>query len=200
MKVLDEGAWTGINLDLSYEWTHDNNILELEIQSSLETKWQGFLDVSMRDWNNSQALVLTSNQTAYESSCIPEVGKLKICNADYGTTDWRGITIIFLEGNQVIASTIKLNDFYSAADAWNQYNVCHQLGHAFGLRHSEGNNCMASVTSQYPPEHPDQSNLDELFELYKQATRQRDLESRQQLRGRSQKDAAKEHRVEVYKV
>lgn len=199
MKVLDEGAWTGINLDISYEWTHDNSILELEIQSALESKWQGFLDVSMRDWNNSPALVLTLEQIAYESSCRPEIGKLKICNADYGTTDWRGFTIVLLQGNQIIASTIKLNDFYSASDAWNQYNVCHQLGHAVGLKHSEGNNCMASVTSQFPPEHPDESNLDEVVALYKQETRQRDLEFGHRLRGHSAK-GAQEYRVEVHKV
>jgi hypothetical protein len=199
MTVLDEGAWTGIKLDFSYEWPHDDNILELEIQSSLESKWQGFFDDSIGDWNASEALVLTSNQSAYESTCRPEIGKLKICNADYGTTDWRGITLVFLHGNQIIASTIKLNDFYSATAAWNQYNVCHQLGHALGLGHSEGNNCMAIVTSQYPPEHPDLSNLDELVELYTQETRQRDLEFGHRLRGRSPK-GAKEHRVEVHKV
>jgi predicted Zn-dependent protease len=201
MEVLDEA--TVNNLDISYEWLHGNNNLELEIQSSLESKWQEFLDVSIRDWNNSQALVLTSNQTAYESTCRLEVGKLKICNADYGTTDWRGITTVLLEGKQIIASAIKLNDFYTATDALNQYDVCHQLGHAFGLRHSEGNNCMASLTSWNrwtPPEHPDQSNLDELVELYKQDTRQRDLEFRHQLRGRSPEGVKEHHRVEVHKV
>jgi hypothetical protein len=124
--------------------------------------------------------------------CKPVVGKIKVCNGDYGADeDWRGKAQLFLKGRYIVASSIRINDYYyqqqsettSAADLY-QYTLCHQFGHALGLFHSSGVGCMAtllSATTVVASEflHPGQFSLDDLQDLYGQRrVRKRDLEGR----------------------
>jgi hypothetical protein len=82
---------------------------------------------------------LTTRREAYEFACTPENGTFKICNGDYGETDWRGINGIILDdfSRAIFSSAAKMNDYYLKAEssAQRQYTMCHEIGHGFGLPH-----------------------------------------------------------------
>jgi hypothetical protein len=80
-----------------------------------------------------------------EEECEPVWGKIKICNQNYGETNWRGMIQVFLRSGDVVATSLRLNDFYPLERGWAQYTLCHQLGHAFGLGDGVDLNCMKSV-------------------------------------------------------
>jgi hypothetical protein len=118
------------------------------------------------------------------------------------------MALLFLEGEHIVASSIHMNDYHLLKDIslsdfpYDQYNFCHQLGHAFGLTHSQGTNsnmnCMATArftdTISSDLQHPDSSNLDNLVELY--GERSRKLEASPiGLRGSHQRQEEEEGRI-----
>jgi hypothetical protein len=185
--AIDQGVWAGFFQDASYPWVHVNAGLRLEVRSAVQDHWQPFVNEAVADWSGSNALELTMTRIDYQSQCFADVGFVKICNADYGDTGWKGLTLIYLRGSVVVASSIRLNDFYAMTEEWNQFNACHQLGHAFGLTHSNGDSCMTNSIRTEPTtgqQHPDQSNLNDLVGMYGRINglRKRHLKSRRRNR------------------
>jgi hypothetical protein len=168
-------------LNIISRWYGSGQGLRLEIIDATDYPYQLYITKSVEDWQASQALNLTLTDVPHEVLCKPQVGRIKVCNGDYGDTDWRGMMLLFLEGEHIVASSIRMNDYHilnsiSVKDiAYDQYNVCHQLGHAFGLPHSQGTNCMASAEFTdilfSDLQHPDSSTLENLVELYGEQSR-----------------------------
>jgi hypothetical protein len=128
----------------THEWqTFGNDGLELIIENALVDSWTPYLDEYIEKWdageNGVDPLTLSVQRVEEDFYCDPTPGRLKVCNGDYGQTDWRGINIILLQYGYIAHSVAKLNDFFLQKEGVVQmrYTMCHELGHGFGLAHTD---------------------------------------------------------------
>lgn len=119
----------------SPKWTSVNNgVLQLEVLNALDSEWHSFFDQAISDWDNGSPDVLSLSTQVVEpdTDCSPVDGVLKVCNGDYGATDWRGINVALVTPDNIITtSTAKMNEYYlqNESDDWKQYTMCHEIGH-----------------------------------------------------------------------
>lgn len=163
------------------EWNTDgqNNGLRLTIVNALDDDWQVEFQSAVYDWENGDpdALTLTTSKVDVDSSCSPINGVMKVCNGNYGETGWLGINgIITTQRTGIIQNSVaKMNEYYlsNAGDAERQYTMCHEIGHGFGLPHTDENfdnadlgNCLDYTRNPENNLHPDDSNFARLVSLY----------------------------------
>ncbi|KAL3777167.1 hypothetical protein ACHAWO_003224 [Cyclotella atomus] len=156
------------------------NGLEISILDNLEDKWKPFLQTAVSDWDDGQPDALTINvreMSSYDSECSPVRNVLKVCNGDYGNTDWVGVNIAIVVQGFISSSVAKMNDYHldSMTDGSKQWTMCHELGHGFGLGHWDERfynrdlgNCMdyTSRTRKESNQKPDTSNFEFLQLMY----------------------------------
>jgi len=134
-------------------------------------------DLVVEEWDNGQpdALTLSTTKVDVDPDCEAVMGKLKVCNNNYGETSWRGTTQVFLDNDFIVWSVARLNDFYldGADEAQRQFTMCHNIGHGFGLPHTDENffnadlgNCMDYTSNPEVNKSPDMSNYAFLAEQY----------------------------------
>ena len=153
--------------------------LELTLLNSLDDSWQQYYTKAVFQWENGvpDTLTLTSRRVDYDPECNQENYVMKVCNADYGETDWRGLNIVLFDKltKLIYSSAAKMNDFYlkEASNEQRQYTMCHELGHGFGLPHWDEDfnnrnigNCMDYTSEPASNAQPDKSNFDFLETLY----------------------------------
>ena len=151
--------------------------LEMEFLNALDDAWQIEFQLAVADWDygNPDALTLSSQRIDYELKCGHVEGKVKVCNGDYGNTNWRGLCEVLQDRDGYITTaTVKMNEFYLAAEPEaRQYSMCHELGHSFGLPHSDEDfenedlgNCMDYTFNWDVNEQPDETNYSFLADLY----------------------------------
>jgi hypothetical protein len=152
--------------------------LELEVLNALDDTWQYTFGLTVIDWTfgRPNALALEISKINHEEACDLVEGKIKICNGDFGATNWLGFNSLVVKDDGIITgSAIRLNDYYLQEDnvAARQYVLCHELGHSFGLPHSDENfnneypgNCLASTFNFNRNASPDESNYEALAALY----------------------------------
>ena len=176
-----------------YRWRSNNGKggLKLEILNALDDDWQPFFAQAVSDWESGtpDALSLSTTQVSVESACSQVEGKMKVCNGNYGDTGWRGINeLILTSTKKIVSSVAKMNTFYLDRRASNddkQYTMCHEIGHGFGLPHTDENfmnnalgNCLDYSNNPSPNLKPGQINFDKLVKVYGEVGSQR-------LRGRN---------------
>ncbi|CAJ1944455.1 unnamed protein product [Cylindrotheca closterium] len=120
--------------------------LRLEILSTLDDQWKPALDTTVSDWNAFGSVELTVAVSPPDEECEPVWGKIKICNDDFGETNWRSSIEVYFRSDNIFSVSIRVNDFYKIDQGWAQYTLCHQLGHAFGLGNALELNCMRPVS------------------------------------------------------
>ena len=153
--------------------------LRLTVLNALEPKWDLQFNRSIQEWENGSPDVLTLDvrRVRVEPDCYPETGRLKVCNGDYGETDWYGINSLLLvnEGTVIRSSAAQLNDWLldPSSAARKQYTMCHEIGHGFGLPHTDENffngnlgNCMDYTNFPRSNQSPDESNFIFLQQMY----------------------------------
>lgn len=88
--------------------------LSLLIENALEDKWIPYFEEYVAQWDQGSpdALTLATTRVSVDSSCQPSTGSLKICNGDYGNTDWNGINFNLVQNGYIISSTSKMNDYH----------------------------------------------------------------------------------------
>ena len=130
-----------------YHWARAENPLQLTVASSLSHEWEGHFTPAVADWEVSPVLSLTPVYNAGKNplQCAPTLGRIDVCNAEYGANGWLGIAQIWTSGGSHIAQAItKLNDTYFKTAqyntaAWRQFVMCQEVGHDFGLDHQDEN-------------------------------------------------------------
>jgi len=143
----DSAGGVGIQ-ELDYGWKiKSGEGLELSIANALTADWHGFFDKAVEDWNKSLDMTLQSSVVTVDPDCIPESGIMKVCNNDYGDVGWKGINEILTQGNTIVASVAKMNEYYvgqfvqpsgnTNIEDERQYTMCHEIGHGFGLPHQD---------------------------------------------------------------
>jgi len=155
-----------------------NSGLQLKLLNALDDSWEEFLDVAVRDWENGQpdTLTLTVKRGDIDHACEPVDGLMKVCNGNYKETGWVGINMMsHTNGGIIINSVAKMNEFYllNSNDNERQYTMCHEIGHGFGLPHTDENfnnldlgNCLDYTRFPQNNLHPDETNYNRLASFY----------------------------------
>ncbi|CAB9502789.1 expressed unknown protein [Seminavis robusta] len=179
--MSDSDPFDGLTPGEVAKWRNrgSNDGLQLTILNALsaDESWDEIFPLVVDDWDDGtpDALVLTVRQADPDPKCDAVSGASKICNGNYGDTQWKGINIAILQMNFIVASTSKMNEFYlaRASDAQRRYTMCHEMGHSFGLPHTDEDffnkdlgNCMDYTSSPKNNMQPDETNYQFLADLY----------------------------------
>jgi hypothetical protein len=116
--------------------------LTLTVVNALDSTWQTFFDAALRDWDSGtpDALTLSSQvASAPDPECGIVEGVLKMCNNNFGKTGWMGVNNVVQYDNLIAGSVGMMNEYYFGThdDAKRQYTMCHEMGHGFGLPHTD---------------------------------------------------------------
>ncbi|KAL3817472.1 hypothetical protein ACHAXA_001479 [Cyclostephanos tholiformis] len=139
--------------------------------------WVDYLEGSVSDWDSGtpDAVTLRILSSTYDPDCRAVRTAMKVCNGDYGPTDWRGVNQVLLQDDYIITSLAKMNDYYLEGTnaAQKRYTMCHELGHGLGLGHSDENfnnedlgDCMDYTNMPQNNMHPGERNFLILEEMY----------------------------------
>ena len=119
--------------------------LRLQVLNNLESdsNWREIFQSSIEQWNEGspKAVDMSVRQMSYDPDCRAVRRSMKVCNGNYGPTNWRGVNQILLQNEYIITSLAKMNDYYLEGTnrAQKMYTMCHELGHGLGLGHSDEN-------------------------------------------------------------
>lgn len=163
----------------NYHWARTSNPFTLQLLDVVGSNWDSYLRVASSDWTASSVLnttVVAGSGSA--SSCSAVSGRVKACNAAYGSTGWLGIASISARGSHIAAGTVRVNDTYFNTSTYNtpayrQYVMCQEVGHTFGLGHQDENQtnpnlgtCMDYTRSPASNQRPNQHDYDLLVTIY----------------------------------
>jgi len=154
-------------------------------------------DGALEETNIPDVLELESQVVEYDYNCTEVVGFVKVCNGNYQETGWRGIndlvrvtttTALGDTTTYLISSRARMNDYYvnpavtdNGGDAAeistvyddSQYVMCHELGHAWGLLHTDEDfdnadtfNCMDYTRNSRDNQQPGTESLAQLAQMY----------------------------------
>ncbi|KAL7535150.1 hypothetical protein ACHAWF_005072 [Thalassiosira exigua] len=153
--------------------------LSLTILNNLRSgsDWNEYLTTTLSEWDRGipDAVSFGIRTIARDPDCRAVRRAMKVCNADYGPTEWRGVNQILLQDDMIVTSLAKVNDYYLEGTnrAQKMYTMCHEFGHGLGLGHTDENfhnedlgNCMDYTERPENNMHPDTPNFQSLAELY----------------------------------
>jgi hypothetical protein len=154
--IPDNDPFFQSNSSSTVSWKSQGNGLTLDVINALDPKWHKPFYTAIANWEdgNPDALSLNVINGSVVDACDAVNGKLKVCNANFGQTNWRGLNEIVFSSERIVSSVAKMNEFYlaSADEATRLYTMCHEIGHGFGLQHTDENftnedlgNCMVNI-------------------------------------------------------
>ncbi|KAL3805297.1 hypothetical protein HJC23_009004 [Cyclotella cryptica] len=116
-----------------------NGGLHLTLLNALDDTWQEEFWEAVSDWQESPALTLDAERVDVDYDCNRISGVMVICNANFGETGWVGINENEIKDGVIVSSVTKMNEYYlrNAEYAHRRYTMCHEIGHGFGLPHTD---------------------------------------------------------------
>ncbi len=149
-------AFVPLQLDANHSWSGfhwDGSALPVGVTvgDNVTSEWGGHLDAAVVDWNNptggaarSIALAVT-NGLSDRATCSPTIGRIEVCNYDYGDNNWLGLAQVWAyrgKDKHIAQATTLLNDFYFNdpyydTPSWRQLVMCQEIAHDFGLDHQD---------------------------------------------------------------
>lgn len=145
-----QGAMATEQGKFKYHWGRRDMPFELEIGDNVKRTWNRYLDRSIDDWADSRAVEpVEANGSSAPAKCDNTKGRVEVCSSFYGQTGWLGLTRITFDrkNDHITSATVKINDSYFTSGKYNdpdakRHTMCHELGHAFGLDHTDNASCM----------------------------------------------------------
>jgi hypothetical protein len=171
-----------------FHWARASNPFTVKLGNNLNSSWSSYLHDASADWSMSSVLdtqVVAGGSNP--STCAPTLGRVEVCNANYGSTGWLGIASVWTSGGHISQGTVKNNDYYFNqarynSPSWRRFVTCQEVGHTFGLDHQDErfNNtnlgtCMdytndptgtAGTNGSLNNEHPNQHDFTQLANIY----------------------------------
>ena len=107
--------------------------LRLTLINALTDDWLSHFEEAIKDWNwgSPRALELSVVMNTEAPPCEKHTrGMVKVCNGDYGQTDWTGLNELLFENGFIVSSVAMMNENYlrNARHVERQYVMCHELG------------------------------------------------------------------------
>jgi len=176
--LFNEDPMLGDNSTLAWKNAfveRDGGGLHLTLRNALDDNWQREFDVAVADWQQSDALVLSTERVAVDHTCGRVDGVMVVCNANFGATGWVGINENSILRGVIVSSVAKMNEYYlnNANFAHRRFTMCHELGHGFGLPHTDENpynsnlgNCLDYTDDPEENLLPGEVNMAKLRDLY----------------------------------
>ena len=160
-------------------WARKTASFNLLLGDNVSSGWDRYLVGASADWTASSVLdtTIVAGRTTGKQ-CRPTSGRVEVCNASYGRTNWLGIAQIWASGSHITQALVKLNDTYFNMAAYNTpayraYVPCQEVGHVFGLGHQdEGftnpnlNTCMDYTNNPESNQHPNDHDYALLEQIY----------------------------------
>lgn len=171
-------SWGDFNADELPKWdTGGSGVLRLEVINALTDDWQNYFEKSIEEWNTGDPDVidLTVTRTSPDPGCDFVRGKFTICNGDYGDNSFDGVNELLVFGGFITATKATLNEYLlkGTTKARKQYTMCHEIGHGFGLPHSDESfynlnlgNCMDYTNRPWTNTAPDTATFEFLKNMY----------------------------------
>eukprot|EP00534_Pseudo-nitzschia_fraudulenta_P009139 CAMPEP_0201159084 /NCGR_PEP_ID=MMETSP0851-20130426/38115_1 /ASSEMBLY_ACC=CAM_ASM_000631 /TAXON_ID=183588 /ORGANISM="Pseudo-nitzschia fraudulenta, Strain WWA7" /LENGTH=398 /DNA_ID=CAMNT_0047437859 /DNA_START=80 /DNA_END=1276 /DNA_ORIENTATION=+ len=161
--------------------------LYLELWNALDESWQTEYTEAVGDWNNwcgVKSVSLTTKDVEVDNACVQADGVMKVCNGNYGETGWLGINEVLKSVPRGIiqSSVAKMNEHYLLNADYDErlYTMCHELGHGYGLPHTDENfsnkdlgNCLDYTNTPSNNLRPGTANCQRLLEMYGSVTGRR---------------------------
>ena len=157
MQVLISHTVSANHSWSNYHWARTENPMALQVISSVTSDWQYYLDTTIIDWNDANALDMgitsSNNSTKTRKRCNASSGKIRVCNASYGNNGWLGLASIYVDSSgHITQGTAKMNDSYTSY--WEDPNekahvMCQEVGHLFGLGHTSEDGSSQSTCMDY---------------------------------------------------
>jgi hypothetical protein len=100
---------------------------------------------------------------------------VKLSHFIFIISKYAGINQVLIRNNLIFASSAKMNDYYLSGNnkAQKQYTMCHEIGHGFGLPHTDENfynsdlgECMDYTSNPENNQQPGRANFEFLKALY----------------------------------
>mmetsp|Transcript_2014 Transcript_2014/g.5355 ORF Transcript_2014/g.5355 Transcript_2014/m.5355 type:complete len:409 (-) Transcript_2014:1397-2623(-) len=179
--LFDEDPFVGDNTTNVWRGhTKGTGGLTLELWNALDETWQTEYAESVNDWNtlcNPKVLVLTNKDVELDRECIQTDGIMKVCNGNYGETGWLGINEVLktVPAGIIQSSVAKMNEHYLRNADYDErlYTMCHEIGHGFGLPHTDENfgnsdlgNCLDYTNTPSNNLRPGDANCNRLLGMY----------------------------------
>lgn len=99
--------------------------LALTVENALDkSEWDSLFKEYVEKWDSAAKdgedplkLTVVDRVVHHDFDCKPKRGRLKICDGDYGDTDWYGLNAVLLQDGYIVHSTIKLNDYHLSKES-----------------------------------------------------------------------------------
>lgn len=130
------------------------------------------LNAAMADWNKSDVLHISvvkgPADASTRSSCSFVPGDVVVCVSrgaavDHGDAAWTETQADDAGFTTAVRIWVSASFIKSASRAARQSLACHELGHAIGLVHRDGNSCMNANSWPVHPDAFDYQTLDALY-------------------------------------
>ena len=131
-EFREEDPFNSANKEDANLWRTKGRIgLELVVVNALDDIWHPYFFNAVDQWDKGvpDTLTLTIEDASPDSTCDAIDGKLKVCNGNYGATNWRGINKILLENGWIYSSAARMNEYYVTDNDSDQrqYTMCHEV-------------------------------------------------------------------------
>lgn len=211
--LFNEDPFVGDNTTNVWKgYTSGEGGLTLQLLNALDDKWQAEYAEAVGDWNtfcDPKVLVLTSKDVDVDYECSQVPGVMKVCNGNYLETGWLGINEVLKSVPQgIIQSSIaKMNEFYLLNADYDErlYTMCHELGHGYGLPHTDENfknrdlgDCLDYTDNPSNNLRPGLSNCNRLQEMYGSVNINRGRRSRRVSQEQAQRALRYRSDAEIY--
>jgi hypothetical protein len=172
--ALANHSWGG------YHWARTSNPFTLKVGDNVTSQWDGILNTTVSDWSQSTVLDLSKVAGGTRPKpCKPTSGRVEVCNARYGSTNWLGIAQIWITGGTHITQGItKVNDTWFDSPPyntipWRNLVMCQEVGHTLGLDHQDEDfdnqnlgTCMDYTNDPSTNQHPNSHDYQQLQTIY----------------------------------